>query len=317
MRAHNPSSGDPQIEVFLNHLRAERALSPNTVSAYRSDLEQMVEMVRQPAQLGQDVRWEAVDRDTMVRYTLALLEGAYSSTTTARKIASARSLFRFLAEEGIIGSNPTEHLQARRAPRSLPNVLSEQQVVDLLRATDAMPGPDGLRDRAMLELTYAAGLRVSEVVGPQGLDTASINPEIGRVRCMGKGSKERMVPLYPGIVKRLQRYVDEARPQLRARARNRLARSSAALFLNSRGLPMTRQGFWLILKRYAQRAGIGAWLSPHTLRHSFATHLLQGGASLRHVQEMLGHANITTTLVYTHLTDAQVQEAYGRAHPRA
>ena len=321
MSLQAPAPNDPQMESFLDHLRAERALSPNTVSAYRSDLQQLAEIVGHAEGPGHGVPWEAVDRDAMVRYSLALQERTYSPTSAARKTSAVRSFFRFLAEEGVIDKSPAESLQTRRPQRSLPNVLSEEEVVALLRAPEATPGPEGLRDRAMLEVTYAAGLRASEVVGPQGLDTASINSEgggeAGFVRCMGKGAKERMVPLYPGIIARLRRYLEEARPQLLARVGRRAYRGSTALFLNSRGRPMTRQGLWLILKRYARQADLRMRLTPHTLRHTFATHLLQGGASLRHVQEMLGHANITTTLIYTHLTDAQVQEAYQRAHPRA
>ena len=253
----------------------------------------------------------------MERYSLWLQEQGFLPTSRARKIATARSFFRFLAEEGAIDKSPAGSIQARRPQRLLPDVLSEEQVAALLQATDRLPGPVGLRDRAMLEVTYAAGLRVSEVVGPQGLDTASLNRDAGWVRCMGKGSKERVVPLYPGIIELLLRYQTEARPQLAAKARGRAAGRTPALFLNGRGRTMTRQGFWLVLKRHAQAAEIRGRLTPHTLRHTFATHLLQGGASLRHVQEMLGHANIGTTLIYTHLTDAQVQEAYSQAHPRA
>ena len=317
MDRYDANTSDHQVEVFLNHLRAERGLSPHTVTAYRSDLEQMIAVLREITQVARPVQWERLNRDTLERYSLALQKRGYSSMTLARKTAAARSFFRFLAEEGVIPRSPAESLQARRPQRTLPDILSVDQVVALLHATDATPGPEGMRDRAMLELTYAAGLRVSEVVGPQGLDPASVNTETGWVRCIGKGSKERLVPLYPGVVECVRRYVTEARPQLRARVRDGLARSTTALFLNSRGRPLTRQGFWLVLRRHARRAGIRTRLTPHVLRHTFATHLLQGGVSLRHVQEMLGHANITTTQIYTHLTDAQVRQVYEKAHPRA
>ena len=308
---------DIQVQSFLSHLRVERGLSPNTVMAYRSDLAQLAEVLGEGGAQPQPLDWPAVDREAMERYSLWLQEQSFLPNSRARKIAAARSFFRFLAEEGAIAKSPADSIQTRRQSRSLPGVLSEEQVVALLRATGVPSGPEGLRDRAMLEVTYAAGLRVSEVVGPQGLDTASLNPEAGWVRCMGKGSKERVVPLYSGIVELLLSYQAEARPKLAAKAKDRAAVRTTALFLNSRGRTMTRQGFWLVLKRHAQAAGIQSRLTPHTLRHTFATHLLQGGASLRHVQEMLGHANIGTTLIYTHLTDAQVQEAYTRAHPRA
>jgi integrase/recombinase XerD len=168
----------------------------------------------------------------------------------------------------------------------------------------------------MIELTYAAGLRVSEVVGPTGVELGGLGLDDGWVRVMGKGSKERMVPLYPGIVARLKHYVREARPQLAGRG-DRRRRPSPAVFLNARGKPLTRQGYWLVLKRCAAVAGIETRLSPHTLRHSFATHLLRGGAPLRHVQELLGHASIATTQIYTHLTDDQVRKVFEGAHPRA
>ena len=308
---------DSQVQSFVNHLRAERGLSANTVMAYQSDLAQLAGLLRGDGPHSKPVDWSSVSRDAMEQYSLWLQERGFLPSSRARKVAAARSFFRFLAEEGAIAKSPADSIQARRLRRSLPDVLSEEEVVSLLRAAEATPGPGGQRDRAMLEVTYAAGLRVSEVVGPQGLDSSSLNPEAGWVRCMGKGSKERVVPLYPGIVQRLLRYQAEARPQLLAKSGDGATARPRALFLNSRGRPITRQGFWLVLRRYAQEADIHTHLSPHTLRHTFATHLLQGGASLRHVQEMLGHANIGTTLIYTHLTDAQVQEAYERAHPRA
>ena len=314
--SHQPQV-DLQVQSFLNHLRAERGLSPNTVSAYQSDLAQLAGMLRAGGAKDGPLHWATIDRDALERYSIWLQEQEFLPTSRARKIAAARSFFRFLAEEGAIAKSPADAIQARRPQRLLPGVLSEDQVVALLQATGLLPGPEALRDRAMLEVTYAAGLRVSEVVGPQGLDTASLNRDAGWVRCMGKGAKERIVPLYSGVLDLLLRYQTEARPELAARARERAAARTPALFLNSRGRTMTRQGFWLILKRHARAAGIASRLTPHTLRHTFATHLLQGGASLRHVQEMLGHANIGTTLIYTHLTGAQVQEAYGKAHPRA
>jgi integrase/recombinase XerD len=316
MTAQANAHQDIQIDSFLSHLRAERGLSSNTIAAYRTDLDQLVELLASGPR-SEAVAWDALDHADMEGFSLALQKRGYSPASMARKIAAARSFLRFLAEEGSIARNPAETIRTRRPGRALPNVLTEAQIVALLQATDATPGPEGLRDRAMLELTYAAGLRVSEVVGPHGVDTASINTEAGWVRCWGKGSKERIVPIYPALVTRLQRYAQEARPQLLLRGRNRIARSPQALFLNKRGRPFTRQGYWLLLKRYSLLAGIQNRLTPHTLRHTFATHLLQGGASLRHVQEMLGHATIATTQIYTHLTDAQVQEAYQKAHPRA
>ncbi len=308
---------DQHLEAFLSHLRAERGMSPHTISAYRNDLGQLVELLQPRANRGGDLDWDAVDQKSMERYSLALQSRGYAEATVARKMAAVRSLLRFLAEEAVIPRSPGDSLQARRPGRALPAVLTEEEIVALLQATDATPPPDGLRDRAMLEITYAAGLRVSEVVSELGLEVLSLNLESGWVRCMGKGSKERMVPLYPGIVERLRRYLTEARPKLLASTRDRRLRQTTALFLSRRGRPLTRQGYGLILRRYALQAGIDTRLTPHTLRHTFATHLLQGGASLRHVQELLGHANIATTQLYTHLSDEQVRRAYESAHPRA
>ena len=304
---------DDQVAAFLSHLRSERALAANTVSAYRSDLAQLCGVVRGDSP---GVRWERVSERSLQDFAIDLADRRYSLATVARKIAAVRSFFQFMAEEGVVGRNPAERLQARRPGRPLPNVLSEQEMVRLLEASSAHPGPEGLRDRAMLELTYAAGLRVSEVVGPTGVELAGLSLDDGWVRVLGKGSKERVVPLYPGITGRVRSYLREARPAL-ARRNRRDRREPRALFLNARGSPLTRQGYWLVLRRCAAEADLHGRVTPHTLRHSFATHLLHGGASLRHVQELLGHASIATTQIYTHLTDDQVRTAFESAHPRA
>ena len=310
-------SPDTQVDAFLSHLRAERGLSANTIAAYRGDLDQLAGLMAS----GQHaVAWDHVDRQAMEGYSLMLRERGYTEATIARKLASTRSFFRFLSEEALIDANPSEAVRPRRRAQLLPNVLSVEEVLALLNAADAglasrSRGPEQDRDRAMLELTYAAGLRVSEVVGPDGLNTSRLDLDGGWVRVMGKGSKERVVPLYAGIAERLRRYLAEARPALAARARG-AERTGGEVFLSARGRPLTRQGFWKILRRHAAAAGISSRLTPHTLRHTFATHLLQGGASLRHVQELLGHANISTTQVYTHVTDNQVRQAYEQAHPR-
>ncbi|MEK9659673.1 MAG: tyrosine recombinase [Chloroflexota bacterium] len=305
---------DLLVEGFLAHLRAERGLAANTIAAYRRDLEQLAEELAPPD--GEPIDWGGVDEAGLAEWALGLRAGGYADASCARKVAAARSFFQFLAEEGVVSRSPAGALAVRRARRTLPDVLSERDVVALLEAAAAQSGPEGARDRAMLELTYAAGLRVSEVVGPTGLDLGALNLEDGWVRVLGKGSKERICPLYPSVAARLRAYIREARPLLQAHARGRV-RTTGAVFLNQRGRPLTRQGFWLVLRRAAATAGISAHLSPHTLRHSFATHLLAGGAPLRHVQELLGHASISTTQVYTHLSDRQVRETYRRAHPRA
>ena len=314
---------DLQIEAFLAHLRAERGFSPNTIAAYRTDLIQLASILT-PGRHSID--WGGLRREKLDDYSLRLGKMGYGPATRARKIAAVRSLFGFLAEEAIVSHNPADHLKAKRQGQPLPNVLSEDEVVILLESALEPPtesggakrGPEGVRDRTMLEITYAAGLRVSEVVGPLGISLASLQLDSGWVRVMGKGSKERVVPLYPGIVERLQQYIREVRPLLASRGHlGPRGSRQTALFLNAQGKALTRQGYWLILKRCAARAGIESRLSPHTLRHTFATHLLRGGASLRHVQEMLGHASISTTQIYTHLSSDQVRREYERAHPRA
>lgn len=303
---HEP---DQQIQSFLSHLRAERGLSANTIAAYRGDLLQLRHHLRTK-------RWDAVREADIAASRIRLKQLDYADTSIARKMAAARSFFRFLLEEGAVGSIPAEKVQVRRPARSLPNVLSEDEIVQLLRAASARPGPAGVRDRVMLELTYAAGLRVSEVVGFQGIEVGAINPDAGWVRVRGKGSRERLAPVYPGIMGQIATYIEDVRPKLLAHSRSKNP-ITTSLFVNLSGGPMTRQGYWLCLRRAAALANLRKKLTPHTLRHSFATHLLRGGASLRHVQELLGHASISTTQIYTHLTDHQVREAFNRAHPRA
>lgn len=303
---------DQQVLAFLGHLRAERGLSANTIAAYRNDLNQFVSTISSP---GINFSWDRLGRESIQEYYANLQVHDYAQSTVARKIGAIRSLFRFLLEEGIVKENLTGELKARRPGSSLPLVLSEEEIINLLNTTRTSPGPIGHRDQVMLELAYAAGLRVSEIVGQTGLTESDVDLEKGWVRCFGKGAKQRQVPIYPGIVDMLKEYIVSTRPALRKRAKHWLARSTTSLFLNNRGLPLTRQGFWLILNRYAEKAGIEN-ISPHTLRHTYATHLLKGGASLRHVQVMLGHANIATTQNYTHLSEDFVLEAYKKAHPR-
>jgi integrase/recombinase XerD len=249
-----------------------------------------------------------VDEGVLTGYMLKLHENGYSDTTRARKVASAKSLFNFLTEEGIIAKNPTENMSSPRVGRSLPEALTVEDIDRLLAAAYRNHTPEAVRDQAMLELLYATGMRVSELVS---LDMEDINLGDGFVRCFGKGSKERIIPVHPKAIAVIKEYVEKARPLIATR------RTGYALFLNRRGERLTRQGFWLILKGYARLAGIAARITPHTLRHSFATHLLRGGAPLRHVQELLGHASITTTQVYTHLTNEHVRAEYDKAHPRA
>lgn len=301
-----------EVDSFLSHLRVERGVSTNTLSAYRVDLSQLASFLRRehlsPAEDGEaPVRWPEVDDSTITAYVLQLGDRGYGEKTRARKIASMRSFFGFLVDEGIISRDPTENISAPRMGRSLPAALTEDEVDRLLDTPDGPEATD-IRDRAMLELMYAAGLRVGELVG---LDIEHVDLEMGSVLAFGKGGKERLVPLHPSAVGSVATYLSAARPKLAGKGAGR------ALFLSSRGRRLTRQGFWLILRGRSMQAGIGKKLTPHTLRHSFATHLLHGGAPLRHVQELLGHASITTTQIYTHLTSEHVRSEYDRAHPRA
>ena len=299
------------VRAFLNHLSVERGASPNTIAAYRNDLEQLVEHVTGPHQNGHRISaWPQVDQPFLSEYVVSLHDRGYSATTVARKIASVKSFFSYLVDEGEVIRDPTERISTPRVGRTLPKALSVEEVERLLEAPLKLTTPEAMRDAAMLELLYASGLRVSELIN---LDTRDVNTSEQYVRCLGKGSKERVVPLHQRAVDAVAAYVQESRPRLLGPRKQ----EGVALFVNRRGERLTRQGFWLILKGYGQQAGIKGSITPHTLRHSFATHLLAGGASLRNVQELLGHASISTTQVYTHLTTDQVREAYDEAHPRA
>lgn len=251
--------------------------------------------------------WHSLEHQDVTAYIIYLHDKGYSDTTKARKIASSRAFFEFLLDEGKIDQNPTENVSSPRIGRSLPKALSIADVDSLLNHPFEK-SPEGFRDKAMLELTYASGIRVSELVS---LDLDDIDLDEGFIRCFGKGSKERIVPVYKSAVEAISSYLYQARPELSS------SKSERAVFLNKRGARLTRQGFWLILKKLAARVGISTNITPHMIRHSFATHLLHGGAPIRHVQELLGHSSITTTQVYTHLTNEHVRTEYERSHPRA
>ena len=297
------------VESFLNYMTVERGASPNTLAAYRNDLTQLTEYLQSlNGQSNGHLSWDKVTEQTVSDYVLYLRGLGYSETTRARKIASAKSLFGFLVDDGVLEGNPTTNVSAPRIGRSLPKALSVEEVDRLLAAPSEVHTPEAIRDQAMLELLYASGMRVSELLS---LDLEDVSFETGAVRCFGKGGKERIVPIHSQAAEAVRFYVEEARPGLLG------SKSAAALFLNRRGNRLTRQGFWLILKGYCQRAGLNGKITPHTLRHSFATHLLHGGAPLRHVQELLGHASINTTQIYTHLTSEHIRSEYDHAHPRA
>ena len=297
------------VEKFLTYLKAEKGLSENTYFAYQNDLAQMTEFFEQQAKTDNLVpTWASIDRQVVMKFLLHLQEKRYAPTTRARKLAAARSFFKFLTAEGIIKEDPTHDLESLSVGRSLPKPISITQVRALLDQPLKSNTPESKRDNAMLQLLYASGMRVSELMS---LNLEDVNIVDGEVRAFGKGHKERIIPIHEQATKAVQQYVEESRPSL---ARNKEQR---ALFLNRRGDRLTRQGFWQILKQYAHDAGITVPVTPHTLRHSFATHMLSGGADLRAVQELLGHANISTTQIYTHLTTDHVRRTYEKAHPRA
>ena len=297
------------IDSFLDYLAVEKGFSKNTVDAYRNDLHQLAGFVEEEAaKRGTIPPWAAFDRQSMMSYLLDLKGRGYAATTIARKVAAIKSFFGFMVADGMMKYNPTEGVGSTKVGKSLPKPISIAQVHRLLEQPAKLSTPEAKRDKAMLELLYATGMRVSELVS---LDLPDLDTEGGYVRCFGKGHKERLIPIYERAVLALKDYLSGVRP--------RLVRSSEekAVFLNRRGERLTRQGLWQILKGYAKEAELGVEITPHTLRHSFATHMLSGGADLRSVQELLGHANISTTQVYTHLTTEHIRRAYEKSHPRA
>lgn len=297
------------IERFLTYLSVEKGFSENTLVAYRNDLSQLATFIEEEAaKQGLTPSWAAFNHQGMLSYQLNLKERNYAATTLARKVAAAKSFFKFLVAEGYLKDNPTENVASPNVGRLLPKPISISQVRRLLEQPTKLSTPEAKRDRAMLELLYASGMRVSELMS---LNLADVDIEGGFVRCFGKGHKERLIPIYRQAAVAVEEYIKEARPHIARRNEQK------ALFLNRRGERLTRQGFWQILKGYAKSAGLAEEITPHTLRHSFATHMLSGGADLRSVQELLGHANISTTQVYTHLTTEHVRRTYEKSHPRA
>jgi integrase/recombinase XerD len=288
------------IDAYLNHLRVERALSPHTVQSYGTDLSSFA---RHAQEAGVDAM-KSLDLGLVSSWIGALAERGLSARSTARHLSSLRGLVRFSLQEGLLEHDITALAARPRAGRRLPRALGKEEVLRLLSCPD-LHKPRGLRDRAMLTLAYAAGLRVSELIG---LRIGDVDTERGFVSALGKGSKRRLVPLGEVALLHLQEYL---------RARSGKASASPLLFAGPSGRALTRQAFWKLIRRYARAAGIASDVHPHRLRHSFATHLLAGGANLRSVQTMLGHADITTTEIYTHVQRDHVQRAHKRAHPRA
>jgi len=295
-------SPDKLVPAFLKHLAVERGLSINTQEAYGRDLRRLEAFLK-----GTRVPVNRARRQDLLSHVRSLRQSGLSPKSVARAINTFRVFYRFLLAEGEMKQDPTSELDAPRTWKSLPRFLSFEEVDLLLGAPDPSK-PLGLRDAAMLEVLYATGIRVSELLS---LKVEDLNLEVGYLTCMGKGSKERLVPLGRKAIERLKEYLGTVRPALARRA------ASNVLFTNRNGQKMTRQGFWKILKAHGASAGIKRRLSPHVLRHSFATHLLEHGADLRAVQMMLGHADISTTQIYTHVNRERLRRIYHDYHPRA
>jgi integrase/recombinase XerD len=291
---------DILADHFIHHLRVERGLAENTIASYSRDLSRFFLFLEK-----RDRSPLKVSQDDVVDYIVSL-RGILSPRSMARNLSSLKSFFRFLVSDGKIAVNPARLLNAPKLPKRLPSVLSREEVEALLSQPDSAH-PRGQRDKAMLELLYATGLRVSELVG---LKISNINLEAGYVRTLGKGSKERMVPMGAKAMGALREYLSDGRIRLLKQ------KSASHLFVNARGKPLSRQGFWKIIKQYGLKAGIRKEMKPHLLRHSFASHLLEHGADLRAVQIMLGHADISTTQIYTHVTRERLKQIHEKHHPR-
>ena len=281
------------IESFLDFLVAERGFSLNTIAAYRNDLSQFATFVaEQAATKNLEPEWAAVDRGLILSYILAIKEKSYASATVARKVAAIKTFSDFLVNKRILKRNPTADISGPKMVKSLPKTISIAEIEELLK--QPILTLEGQRDRAMLELLYATGMRVGELVS---LNVDDVNLKDGFVRCLGKKGKKRSIPIQRKAISALSDYLEEARPDLLGEHKE------DALFLNRRGQRLTRQGFWFNLKNYAQKAGIEAEITPNILRHTVATHLLHSGKkNLKELQQLLGHANISTTQVYSHVT---------------
>jgi len=290
-----------RVDRYLTHLELERRVSPHTRAAYALDLEKLGAFAA-----GEGLAIDALTLEALERFVRGLMAEGRSPRSVGRLVASVRGFYRFTsAATG--HENPAADLRAPRAWKALPKYLTVDEVDALLRTPDTTD-PRGLRDRALLEVLYATGLRVSELLA---LTLAQVDLDAGVVTTMGKGRKERVVPIGDEAVSWVRRYLATGRPALAA-----AKKTTPRLFLNARGTPLTRMGFWKILRGYGLAAGIGRAISPHVLRHSFATHLLERGADLRAIQMMLGHADLSTTQIYTHVLDERLRSVYERFHPR-
>jgi integrase/recombinase XerD len=295
-------AGEPWLDQFCDALWLEDGLSRNTLDSYRRDLRLFSEWLQKTRGKG----FAAVERADVLEYLAHKFRDKAKPRSAARLVSSLKRFYRYQLREGRIKADPTLEVESPKLPRSLPKSLTEEDVELLLAAPDAGT-PLGLRDRAMLEMLYASGLRVSELVG---VGAAQVSQDMGVVRIMGKGSKERLVPLGDEALDWIRRYLEQARPIILDGKR------SDALFVTARGAGMTREAFWHLIRRHAARAGLRKPISPHTLRHAFATHLLNHGADLRVVQMLLGHADISTTQIYTHVARERLKQLHQRHHPR-
>ena len=292
------------ISSFLTHVRVEKGLSANTVSAYRRDLQKFEAFIQK-----RKLALEKIGPDDLVDFLAGLYRQKLESRTVARHLVTLRNFFRFAQMQELISADPSVNLESPKIRRSLPGYLKLEEVERLLEQPDSSTAL-GLRNRAMLEVLYSTGLRVSELIG---LQVADLDAKVGCVRCIGKGDKERIVPVGRKALHVVEKYLSESRPNLLGKSRS----GGTSLFVNRRGGPLSRVGVWKILSAYGRRAGLRVALTPHMLRHSFATHLLERGADLRSVQLMLGHADISTTQVYTHVDQQRLKAVHRKFHPRA
>jgi integrase/recombinase XerD len=291
------------ISSFITHVKVEKGLSSNTVEAYHRDLVKFADFAKK-----RKLSLEAICRDDLVDFLAGLYRQKLESKTVARHLVTLRNFFRFAQIQEVIPEDPSVHLESPKIRRSLPGYLRLEEVERLLLQPDAKT-PLGQRDKAMLEVLYSTGLRVSELVG---LRVSDLDAKVGCVRCIGKGDKERIVPVGKKALGMVEKYLRDARPKLLDKVT-----VTPALFVNRRGRQLTRVGVWKILSQYGRRAGLRVALTPHMLRHSFATHLLERGADLRSVQLMLGHSDISTTQIYTHVVEERLKQIYKAHHPRA
>jgi integrase/recombinase XerD len=293
----------PAISLFLTHVKVEKGLSANTVAAYQRDLAKFNVFAQK-----RKLTLEGVNRDDLVDFLAGMYREKLESRTVARHLVTLRNFFRFAQVQEFITTDPSRNLESPKIRRNLPGYLRLEEVERLLAQPDATKAL-GLRDRAMLEVLYSTGLRVSELIG---LRVTDLDAKVGCIRCIGKGDKERIVPAGRKALGIVAKYLQSARPKLLGKGV-----SSQALFVNRRGKSLSRVGVWKILSGYGRRAGLRVALTPHMLRHSFATHLLERGADLRSVQLMLGHADISTTQIYTHVVEERLKQIYKAHHPRA